>query len=114
MKTKNQLKKEIEENKKPMFEKDITKRIYNRHLKIHNELFKLLMYLETDPNEIFLKQEKERISNLIALKESQFQNWSGGVCPQNVEHKNRRQLFNREIGITNLKNQLKTINYLLT
>lgn len=114
MKTEKDLKKEIEDNRKSMFDKNITKRQYNRYLKINDQLHVFLMYLETKPNEIFLEQEKERISNLIISKESQFKNWSASVCPDNIEPKNRRQLFNRELGLTHLKNQLKTINYLLT
>lgn len=45
MRTENDLKKEIEDNRKSMFDKNITKRQYNRHLKINDQLRVFLMYL---------------------------------------------------------------------
>jgi hypothetical protein len=114
MKTTSLIMQEIEQNKKLMRENLIAKRIYNKLAKKNSELNTFLLYLETSPSEIFLKQEKDRLIKLIEAKEMNYAYWSATVCPDDVDVKKRRQLFNKEVGITKLKNQLQSITYLLT
>ena len=71
------------------------------------------MYLETNPKEEFLKSEKNRISKIISAKEIQYDYWSSNVCPDVIDVKKRRSIYNEELGLTSLKHQLKTISYIL-
>jgi hypothetical protein len=82
------------------------KKLQKRSLELKN----LLLYLEYSPSEAFLLSEKERITNLIKSKESQFSQWS---YPPTVGAKKMRAFFEKEVGISLLKRQLKTIKNIL-
>lgn len=91
----------------------ITKRAQNAIIRKDKFLKEILMYLETNPKLEFLNKEKERLSTLIIAKESQFERWSKNICDKSLEVSKRKSTFDRELGIKNLKNQLKTINFIL-
>jgi hypothetical protein len=54
------------------------------------------------------------MQKIISAKESQFIYWNENVCLQDVEINKRRSLFNKEVGITDLKKRIKTLNYILS
>ncbi len=74
----------------------------------------VLMYLETNPRIEFLQSEKARLEKIIEAKNAKYQYWIKNVVSHEVLEKDRRNLFNRETGITNCKRFLKTINYILS
>jgi hypothetical protein len=114
MKKIEDLKKEISENLKLMKDKKEMGRKYSSISKKNQYLHQLVMYLETKPNEIYLKSEKDGILKIISTKQSQFAYWSENVCSQDVPVSKRTSLFNKEIGLADLKKRLKTLNYLLS
>lgn len=113
MKSIQELKTEISENQKQMSDSEITDRKYNSLSKKNELLSSIIMYLETNPKEEFLKADKSRMLKIIASKESQYAYWSSNICPDDVDVKKRRSIFNRELGLTALKRQVKTISYIL-
>lgn len=74
----------------------------------------VLMYLETNPRIEFLQSEKARLEKIIEAKNSKYEYWIKNVVSHEVLEKDRRNLFNRETGITNCKRFLKSINYILS
>ena len=68
------------------------------------------------PNKVSLirRQEKVMSSLIVNTKESQFDYWSKNVCSQEVGITKRRSLFNKEVGITDLKKRIRTLNYILS
>lgn len=114
MKTLIELNSEIEENLKFLSDSKITKSKKTSASNRNKFLKQVLMYIELNPNESFLKSEKERISRIINSKESQYKYWSSDVCDKSIEVSKRKALFNKELGITVLKKQLKTINFILS
>lgn len=70
----------------------------------------VIKYLETNPKENFLKQERERLKTLIANKSIQFKLW---LPPANLEPKKHKAAYNKHTGITEFNKQLKTIEYIL-
>ena len=91
----------------------LTSRGYNTLANRNNYLKSVLLYLETNPNESFIRSEVERLKKLISSKESQYVKWSKDVCPKEIEVKKRKALFNRELGITVLKKHLKNNLFIL-
>lgn len=77
------------------------------------EFYKLCKnYLTTTLKESYLQGEKVRLSQLIEAKENQYRHWQINICPKNIEAKNQKSIYNKEVGLTTLKNQLKTLDYL--
>jgi hypothetical protein len=89
-------------------------RTYKLLAKKNKFLQEIIMYLETNPKLEFLQSERDRLSKLISSKEEQYDYWSRNICDKSLEVKKRKSTFDRELGITNLKRQLKTIKFILT
>jgi len=87
MKNITELKLEILENQKQMRDSKIADRKYNSISKKNEYLTNIIMYLETNPKEEFLKSEKARMLKIISAKESQYNYWSSNVCPDDVDVK---------------------------
>lgn len=113
MKTLTELRSEMESNLKYMADSTLTKSKKTSASNRNKFLKQVLMYIELEPKESFLTSEKERISKIIKAKESQYKYWSSDVCDKSIEVNKRKALFNKELGITTLKKQLKTINFIL-
>jgi hypothetical protein len=71
-------------------------------------------YLNTNPSEAYLCSEKQKIQAIISNKEAKFEHWSKNVCPQEVPTAKRRAVFNKEVGIVDLRKRLKTLNFILS
>ena len=114
MKNIEDLKKLIAENIKEMKERRLINRSYSSISKKNEVLRFYISYLETNPNEDYLKSEKAKILNIINQKEANFNYWSEEVCSKDIPVAKRRALFNKEVGITDLKKRIKTLNYILS
>ena len=114
MKKIEQLQNEISENIKLMKQKKENNLSYRSIVKKNNNLKFYLMYLQTNPSEEYLKTQKNSIQKIINSKKSQFNHWSENVCPQNVHVTKRRSLFNKELGINELRNRLQALDYILS
>lgn len=85
-----------------------------RNAKIEKSfLHQLLLYVETNPSEDFLNKEKERLNKIITSLENGFDFWSKHNKPTDVDAKKLRSYYNKEMGITKFKNQLKAVNTIL-
>ena len=114
MKKIEELKKEVSENIKLMKSRRELNISYSSISK-KNEMLKFyISYLESNPSEEFLKQDKDKMLKIIKNKEADYAYWLEHVCPQDILPKKRRALFNKETGITELKKKIKTLNYILS
>jgi hypothetical protein len=114
MKQIEELKKEVSENIKLMKQRKEMNRSYSSISK-KNEILKFyIAYLESNPSEEYLKSERIKMQKIICTKESQFNYWNENVYLQDVAITKRRSLFNKEVGITDLKKRIKTLNYILS
>jgi len=114
MKKIEDLKKEISDNIKLMKDKKEIGKKYSSISKKNQYLSQLVMYLETNPSESYLKSERDSILKIITTKQSQFKYWSESVCSQDVPVAKRNALFNKEIGLAELKKRIKTLNFILS
>ena len=114
MKQIEELKKEVSENIKLMKQRKDANRSYSSISKKNDVLKYFIAYLESNPSEEYLKAEKIKMQKIINTKESHFDYWSKNVCPQDVSITKRRSTFNKEVGITDLKKRIKTLNYILS
>jgi protein subunit release factor A len=121
MKTAKEIEKEILENTQKItrLNKDIDERIevkrkksQVKQLKKKNTLLKqLVLYLKTNPREEFIKQELSSVKQKIDSIENKFGEWYEG---KEGKHKNPRSTFKTQMGIPILKEQEKTLKYLLS
>jgi hypothetical protein len=114
MKQIEELKREVSENIALMKQRKDLGRSYSSISKKNDILKYFIAYLETNPSEEYLKAEKIKMQKIIASKENLFNHWSENVCSQDVSVIKRRSLFNKEVGITDLKKRIKTLNYILS
>lgn len=114
MKQIEELKKEVSENIKLMKQRKEANRSYSSISKKNDILKHFISYLESNPSEEYLKIEKNKMQKIVNAKESQFDYWSENVCSQEVSITKRRSLFNKEVGITDLRRRIKTLNYILS
>ena len=109
--TVDELKKEIESN---LIESEIRddrgKKLLGRKNK---ELRETIMFLETNPNESFIRLEADRIDSIIKSKSKGYEYWTKNICDKSVDIKKRKSMFNSQLGITQLKKQLKKLKYIL-
>lgn len=56
----------------------------------------VMLFLEKNPNEEFLKEEKKRIQKIVAEKEKQYNYWSSNICDKSIDVSKRKSLFNRD------------------
>jgi hypothetical protein len=114
MKQVEELKREVYENIRLMKQRKDANRSYTSISKKNDVLKYFIAYLESNPSEEYLKAEKIKMQKIISTKESHFDYWSKNVCPQDVSITKRRSTFNKEVGITDLKKRIKTLNYILS
>jgi hypothetical protein len=114
MKTVQEINGAISDNVALMKRDGTLPRTYKLLAKKNKFLQEIIMYLETNPKLEFLQSERNRLSKLISSKEEQYDYWSRNICDKSLEVKKRKSTFDRELGITNLKRQLKTIKFILT
>jgi len=72
----------------------------------------ILLYLESLPSEEYLKKEKEKMSNRIGLLMLNYQPLDERFTKAQVsKHKKNHE---KEMGVTKIKDQLKTIDFLIS
>lgn len=79
-----------------------------------NEIDKLKqieLYLSTNPNKTYLEGEKTRLETLIENREKARSKWSE---PKDVHPKHFKRIYEKEVGLNDLQNKLKTITYILS
>ena len=91
MKTIKDIKSEMIQNVELALNPSLTSRGYNTLANRNNYLKSVLLYLETNPNESFIRSEVERLKKLISSKESQYIKWSKDVCPKEIDVKKRKE-----------------------
>lgn len=104
----------VSENIKLMKQNKEFNRSYTSLSKKNEILKHFIAYLESNPSEEYLKEEKAKMQKIINNKESQFEYWSEHVCLKDVSPTKIRSTFNKEVGITDLKKRIKTLNYILS
>lgn len=114
MKQIEELKREVYDNVQLMKQRKDANRSYASISKKNDILKYFIAYLESNPSEEYLKAEKIKMQKIINTKESQFDYWNKNVCSQDVSVTKRRSTFNKEVGITDLKKRIKTLNYILS
>ena len=80
--------------------------------KKNKELREVIMYLETNPNELFIKSEIVRVNKVIQAKLDGFDYWSKNICDKSVEVNKRKSIFNSQMGLTGLRRQLKQLKFI--
>lgn len=87
---------------------------YKKDAKRVGELKKYALYLESNPGEESLQKQKDVISERIKSVNTQknFESWLN-LDSRNKAHKNPHAKFNEVMGITEMKAQIRTLNYLL-
>lgn len=98
-------------------DKKVIKKLNSRKTRVQNELAKLRyykMYLESGPTEIFLKEEVFKLKNKIELIQKTYGTWCDQSGPKDKDPlKDWPILFNNQTGITTMKKQIKTMEFLL-
>lgn len=109
------LKAELKQNKKFLANNfdEMGKHTFNKMVKRNNTLAEIISYLETKPKETFIRAEKNRLERILASKLEQFTYWSNNICPKEIEGRRQRNLFNKELGLTLIRKQINTINFIL-
>jgi len=118
MKTPEQINSEIEAIK-AFFkdEKGKIKRRTQKEITATNKQIRLLLqyksYLETDPRESFVESELARIENIITIYDSRYDQWLKNTPKALLEGKDERKFYESMHEYSALKNQIKTLKYLL-
>lgn len=113
MKTLTEVKKQIEANIKFAAKNTLSEREYKRLQKETDEWQKIKMYLEFNPSEESLVATKELLERISKSLEDQYNVWLRHAKPPEIEQKNAKSFFNKEIGLTAIKRQLKTLDLIL-
>lgn len=114
MKTLAEVTKQINCNIQFAEKNNLSKREYSKLARETEELQNIKRYLEYSPSEESLIATKERLEKISKSLEEQFDTWLKHVKPPEIEQKNARSFFNKEVGLTTLKRQLKTLNLILS
>lgn len=109
MKTINELQKELD-NIMQQDRSDLTPPQVSRLQSRAAYLRHCIYYLQTHPTEDFIRKESERLSNRISQFDVHYPLWVG---PAGLDDKQKRSTYEREMGYAKIKQQLKTLNFLL-
>jgi len=118
MKTPEQINNEIEAIK-ASFKDDKGKIPYRNKgvITATNKQIRLLLqcksYLETNPREAFVESELARIERTITIYDSRFEQWQKNTPKALFEGKDPRKFYESINEYSALKNQIKTLKYLL-
>lgn len=78
--------------------------------KQYSFLKQMLTYLETAPREGFLIESKQSIKKKLISIDNGYEQWK---IYNEKKYKNPKKQYHKECGVGELKNKLKTLNYLL-
>lgn len=118
MKTIDELKKEIEEIRKPYLENgklkfnpsEKTKKKINTRIRYIQECIR---YLETNLREEFIEEEINRLKNTIEVFNNRFDEWNKNTLPAEREFEDPRTYYEKVNNYTHIKSQIKTLKYIL-
>jgi len=94
--------------------KSAEKEEYKKRLRISSKvafLRQCKLYLESDPRLEFIQQQKDETLKKMKSIESNFDAWKVGRCLST--YKDTYAAYLSQMGMDNLKSQLRTLNYLL-
>lgn len=114
MKTAEQLKEIIAQNR-VVIEKhfnEVPKKELKKRIKQNTLLVPIYQYLESKPTEQYLVSEKKRTKRIILAKQEQYGQWES-INKEPMSPTKKIRLFNKETGLTGLRKQLKTLNFIL-
>jgi hypothetical protein len=72
----------------------------------------VILFLETNPSEDYMRREAARLDKLITSLESQYETWTKNTPPDAPPNK-FKSVFNKEMGLTLLRLQRKTAYFIL-
>ncbi len=85
-----------------------------KKLRKENQFIKsMILYLESNPSEEYLKNELSRLSLIVKSKLEQFEYWKQNICAKNIEEKKMKTVFKQELGLTDIEKRIKTLKYLI-
>lgn len=70
-------------------------------------------YLESEPRQEYVEAEQKRLRDMASRIDDRFPAWCKSMAPKDADPKTWRTMFNRETGLTKVKKQLKTIEFIL-
>lgn len=73
----------------------------------------IIMYLETEPNEEFIRSNIRKLKGLLAAKESQYSYWLKNVAPIGLSDKKYKSIYKSEHNLNNVKTQIKNLEFIL-
>lgn len=76
------------------------------------ELRRFIIYLETNPSETYLEAELIRLKEEAKKIEDNYSSWLS-ENPKAITLENPKQTYFSDTGLTNIRTQIKTLNYLL-
>lgn len=89
------------------------KKLVKKHQKEIDQLKYYKYYLETVPNEVFLKETLHKLETRIASLKSKYHTWCQSAPKDKDPVKDWPGMFDKEVGITKMKKQVKAIKFLL-
>lgn len=114
MKNQNEIKKEIKicEDKIKHYRDCKDKKGETREINKLRKYRMVLVYLTTNPSEPSLLSQQSNLKTIIKSKRSQYEIWKKNNPILGNERKKRRH-FNQEMGLTQMRRQLRVINQIL-
>jgi len=97
------------------FNKETERKARKKLSKRIDFLRSIVLYLETGPNEEFLKKEKIRPESIVENLDTKARRDEWARNPENgrLKEKSISQAFQKSVGLTEIKRQVLTINHLL-
>jgi hypothetical protein len=89
------------------------KKLVKKHQKEIDQLKYYKYYLETNPTEIFLKEELHKLESRISSLKANYKTWAMTAPKDKDPMKDWPGIFNKEVGITKMKKQVTAIKFLL-
>ena len=112
MKTKQQLRDQINDIINSMNPFEETERTLKKARRRISFLYQCSLYLETNPNESFVDSQLKQCLNKLAVIHDRFPTWyQNNPAMQNVP--NPRTIYNREMNVRQIKTQAATLAFIL-
>ena len=113
MRTIKQVNEEIKEIENRLNTEELKKAVSTKLRKRILLLRQCAMYIETNPSPQYMKDEIKKIETKISLRLENFTLEGVGAMPKSLANKLRRE-FEKEYDIPKLRQQVKTIRYILS
>jgi hypothetical protein len=73
----------------------------------------VVLYLETNPNEDFIKQENEEIDRILVVINNGYETWSKNTPTGSVLESQKRAIYNKERDYARWVQQKKILEFIL-